>query len=174
MRGSCVGRSSAFTAAAFKAETLSAETIQSFRDSTIGNAYATRLISDGTSTGFLYPQPKYGRWDLGNIFMQFDSDGDGHLTMGEFQRAFRALGMKKRSGEKLEMDQTMFNGFDRNKDGLVTIEEFEAGLPDEVRAKIEEKLDGGWRFDPKRWSDSIARHQRWDLAKVFRKFELRR
>ena len=43
---------------------------------------------------------KYQKWDLGNIFSQFDTDGDGLLSFNEFQRAFRALGLKKRSGEK--------------------------------------------------------------------------
>ena len=64
--------------------------------------------------------------------------------MGEFKRGFRALGLKKRSGEDLEMDAAMFASFDTNKDGVVTLEEFEANLFEKTRKKIEEKLDGGW------------------------------
>ena len=41
------------------------------------------------------------------------------------------------------------------------------------RAKIEEKLDAGWKFDTKRWAESIARHGRWDLSKVFKQFDVR-
>lgn len=41
----------------------------------------------------------------------------GKLTMREFQRAFRALGLPKRDGKKMEMDQSMFNSFDTNGDG---------------------------------------------------------
>lgn len=46
------------------------------------------------------------------VFKNFDSDGDGYLSMREFQRAFRALGLKKRSGEKMNVDLAMFNSFD--------------------------------------------------------------
>ena len=46
--------------------------------------------------------------------MQFDVDGDGKLTIEEFARAFRALGLPKRDGSKLEMDINMFKSFDTN------------------------------------------------------------
>ena len=45
--------------------------------------------------------------------MQFDVDGDGKLTIHEFARAFRALGLEKRCGKKLEMDVEMFNSAQR-------------------------------------------------------------
>ena len=44
------------------------------------------------------------RWDMSLLFGNFDADGDGKLDIHEFARAFRALGLKKRSGEKLDMD----------------------------------------------------------------------
>ena len=43
----------------------------------------------------------------------------------QFQRAFRALGLKKRSGVKVKVDQAMFDSFDTNKDGMISIAEFE-------------------------------------------------
>ena len=67
--------------------------------------------------------PAYQRWNLGQIFSQFDTDGDGVLDMSEFQRAFRALGLKKRSGAKMEIDGAMFKSFDTNGDGKISIEE---------------------------------------------------
>jgi hypothetical protein len=51
--------------------------------------------------------------------------GDGALTMGEFKRAFRALGLRKRDGKKMEVDEKMFRSFDTNGDGTVSLEEFE-------------------------------------------------
>jgi len=115
--------------------------------------------------------PAYQRWNLGQIFSQFDTDGDGVLDMSEFQRAFRALGLKKRSGAKMEIDTAMFKSFDTNGDGKISIEEFEANLYPKTRAKIEEKLDQGWVFDKARWEASQARHARWDMSKVFKQFD---
>ena len=40
--------------------------------------------------------------------MQFDTDNDGYLSISELKRAFRAIGLKKRSGEKNVMDLAMF------------------------------------------------------------------
>merc|ERR1711959_213308 len=51
---------------------------------------------------------RHARWDMSKVFKQFDSDGDGKLSIHEFARAFRALGLPKRDGEKMEMDQAMF------------------------------------------------------------------
>jgi len=111
------------------------------------------------------------RYNLGNIFMQFDADGDGFLDIGEFQRAFRAIGLKKRSGAKMEVDQAMFNSFDTNGDGMISIAEFEENLYPKTRAAIEAKLDEGWVFDQAKWDASVARHSRWDMSKVFKQFD---
>ena len=51
--------------------------------------------------------------DLQGTFAQFDTDGSGALDMREFMRAFRAVGLSKRSGEKLEVDEAMFRSFDQ-------------------------------------------------------------
>jgi len=115
---------------------------------------------------------RHARWDMSKVFKQFDADGDGKLTIHEFARAFRALGLPKRNGEELEMDQAMFKSFDSNGDGFVSLEELEANLLPKTRKKIEEKLDGGWKFDEATWKASCERHARWDMAKVFAQFDL--
>ena len=68
------------------------------------------------------------------MFKHFDLDEDGFLSMGELKRAFRALGLKKRDGSKLEVDEEMFKSFDTNGDGKVSLVEFEAGLKPKTRA----------------------------------------
>ena len=45
-------------------------------------------------------------------------------------------------------------------------------MPDDVREKLEERLNGGWEFNPQLWADSKQRHKRWDMAKVFAKFDM--
>ena len=100
------------------------------------------------------------------MFKHFDLDEDGYLNMGELKRAFRAIGLKKRSGEELEVDDAMFKSFDTNGDGKVSLEEFQANPFDKTRAKIEEKLKKGWAFDADAWAASVERHSRISMAKV--------
>jgi len=136
-------------------------------------------IEQKLDEGWVFDQAKWeasiarhSRWDMSKVFKQFDFDGDGYLTMGELQRAFRALGLKKRNGTKMKVDEAMFQSFDTNGDGVVSLEEFEANLLPKTRKKIEDRLNAGWKFDPAKWADSLARHQRWDLSKVFKQFDV--
>ena len=76
---------------------------------------------------------RHARWDMSKVFKQFDTDGDAKLTIEEFARAFRALGLPKRDGTKLEMDREMFKSFDTNGDGVCDLEEIEKGLNPKVR-----------------------------------------
>merc|ERR1719327_2403799 len=105
---------------------------------------------------------------MAKVFKAFDYDQDGFLDMGELKRAFRAMGLQKRSGEKIEVDEAMFKSFDTNGDGKVSLEEFEVNLFDKTRAKIEEKLNAGWTFDAAAWQASVDRHSKWNMAKVFK------
>merc|ERR1740138_483472 len=89
---------------------------------------------------------------MAKVFQAFDFDQDGFLDMEELKRAFRAMGLKRRSGEKLEVDEQMFKSFDTNGDGKVSLEEFEANLKPHTRAKIEEKIASGWKFEPALWA----------------------
>ena len=54
----------------------------------------------------------------------------------------------------------------------VTLEEFEQNLRPKTRKKIEERLMAGWQFDHQKWAASMARHQRWDMSKVFKQFDV--
>ena len=101
---------------------------------------------------------RHARWDMSKVFKQFDSDGDGQMNMREFMRAFRALGLEKRTGGKVEIDEKMFKSFDSNGDGMVTLKEFEENLHEKTRQKIADKLDAGWTFDAAKWAESQARH----------------
>merc|ERR1711990_254371 len=101
---------------------------------------------------------RHARWDMAKVFKQFDVDADGKMDMKAFYRAFRALGLEKRTGEKMEIDEEMFKSFDTNGDGSVDLAEFEANLKPKTRKKIEEKLDAGWTFDAEKWDASVARH----------------
>ena len=114
---------------------------------------------------------KFGHWDMARVFKQFDTDGSGYLSMGELKRAFRAIGLDARKGGKLELDEQMFATFDSSGDGKVDVKEFEANMPDDLRDKLEEKLNGGWEFDPQLWAESQARHSTWNMAKVFKQFD---
>lgn len=74
-------QSPAYDTAVLRTAALSSSEVQSYRDSCVGNPFVRRLMDTGT--GFLEPAPKGHRWDLGSIFFQFDTDGDGYLDMGE-------------------------------------------------------------------------------------------
>jgi Ca2+-binding EF-hand superfamily protein len=126
-------------------------------------------IVNGVPAG--YGQRRVTRWPLGQIFMQFDTDGDGFLDIGEFRRALRAIGLPKRSGEKADLDEFTFKAMDTDCDGKLSVQEFDANMPLALRAKIEEKLDEGWVFDRKKWAASVARHAKVDLGKVFKQFD---
>merc|ERR1719487_708650 len=114
---------------------------------------------------------RHSKWNMAKVFKQFDSDADGFLSMGEFKRGFRALGLKKRLGDQMEIDEAMFKSFDTNGDGKVSLEEFELNLFPKTREKIEEKLNAGWTFDAVAWQASMDRHAKWNMAKVFKQFD---
>jgi len=114
---------------------------------------------------------RHSKWDMAKVFKQFDTDADGFLTMGELKRGFRALGLKRRSGEELEVDEAMFKSFDTNGDGKVSLVEFEENLFDKTRTKIEEKLNAGWTFDATAWQASVDRHATLRMDKVFKQFD---
>ena len=46
-----------------------------------------------------------GKYDMKAIFAQFDADGDGKLDIYEIARAFRAMGLPKRDGTKMDVDK---------------------------------------------------------------------
>ena len=99
------------------------------------------------------------KWNMADVFKDFDYDNDGKLTMKEFYRAFRALGLTKRTGEKMEIDKAMFDSFDTNGDGFVSLVEFQEGLLPKTRKKIVDKLEAGWKFDKEKWDASVERHK---------------
>ena len=50
---------------------------------------------------------RHNKYDMKVIFKDFDADGDGKLDIYEIARAFRAMGLKKRDGAKMDMDKAM-------------------------------------------------------------------
>ena len=131
--------------------TCSSSHLPAQSNSGYGGFYKSPSLLAFTKTSSYVAPPTTQRWDLQNIFLQFDMDGDGYLNLGEMQRAFRAIGLKKRSGAKLEVDQAMFDSFDTNGDGMVSLAEFDANLKPKTRAAIEAKLSEGWVFDKAKW-----------------------
>ena len=114
---------------------------------------------------------RHKKWDMKKLFAQFDADGDGKLDIYEIARAFRALGLPKRDGSKMDMDKAMFKSFDTNGDGLVSMDELDANLYPKTRRKIEMKLEGGWKFDKPTWDASVARHKKYDMKVIFKDFD---
>jgi len=114
---------------------------------------------------------RHKKWDMKVIFGQFDTDGDAKLDIYEIARAFRAMGLPKRDGSKMDMDHAMFKAFDTNGDGFVSMEELDANLKPKTRRKIEMKLEAGWKFDKATWDASCARHNKWNMAEVFKNFD---
>ena len=64
---------------------------------------------------------RHGHWDMAKVFRQFDSDHSGFLSAGELKRAFRAIGLPKRSGAKLELDEQMFRSMDTDGNGKLDV-----------------------------------------------------
>eukprot|EP00325_Prymnesiales_sp_UTEX-LB-985_P009048 CAMPEP_0174694224 /NCGR_PEP_ID=MMETSP1094-20130205/833_1 /TAXON_ID=156173 /ORGANISM="Chrysochromulina brevifilum, Strain UTEX LB 985" /LENGTH=259 /DNA_ID=CAMNT_0015890381 /DNA_START=58 /DNA_END=833 /DNA_ORIENTATION=+ len=129
-------------------------------------------LESGGSKGTPLAKPgQKGKYDMQALFAQFDADGDGKLDIYEIARAFRALGLPKRSGEKMDIDKATFKSFDTNGDGYVTMEELDANLYDKTREKIEACIDKGWKFDKKTWDESVARHKKYDMKQIFAQFD---
>jgi len=114
---------------------------------------------------------RHKKYNMKEIFAQFDSDGDGKLDIYEIARAFRSFGLPKRDGTKMEMDKAMFKSFDVNGDGYVSMEELDNGLKPKTRRKIEMALEAGWKFDAEKWAESVARHKQYNMADIFGKFD---
>ena len=50
---------------------------------------------------------RHKKYDMKQIFAQFDHEGKGRLDIYTIARAFRAMGLPKRDGAKMEMDKAM-------------------------------------------------------------------
>ena len=81
-----------------------------------------KKIEEKLDAGWKFDKPRWDesvachkKYNRGEVFAPFDSDGDGKLDIYELARAFRALGMPKRDGTKMEMDKAMFNAQRRSR-----------------------------------------------------------
>ena len=125
-----------------------------------------RKIELALEAGWKFDKPtwdasvaRHKKYNMADIFKGFDTDGDGKLTMREFQRAFRAMGLPKRDGTKMEADKAMFDSFDTDGDGYISLVEFQENIQPKTRRKIELKLESGWKFDEIKWAESAERHK---------------
>merc|ERR1712195_26063 len=125
-----------------------------------------RKIEDLLEGGWIFDKAawdasvaRHNKYNLADIFKGFDRGGEGKIPMADFYRAFRAMGLPKRDGEKVEMDKKMFDSFDSNGDGFVTLVEFQENILPKTRKKIEMKLEEGWKFDQIKWDESGERHK---------------
>ena len=127
-------------------------------------------LEEKLNAGFVFDKAKWdasverhekraGGMNMSKLFKQFDTDGDGFLDIRELKRAFRAIGLEKRKGEKFELDVKTFQSFDTNGDGKVSPEEFETNLHPKTRKAIEAKVTDGWVFDDALWAASAERHK---------------
>jgi hypothetical protein len=66
-----------------------------------------KVPDNGLPKGIVPDKSGKGKYDMKALFAQFDADGDGKLDIYEIARAFRAIGLTKRSGEKSDMDKAM-------------------------------------------------------------------
>ena len=57
------------------------------------------------------------------------------------------MGLKKREGEKRELDEMCFHAMDSDGDGMISLDEFENNMPTSLRIKLDEVIGGGWVFD---------------------------
>ena len=114
---------------------------------------------------------RHNKWNMKEIFGQFDTDGTGKLDIYQIARAFRSMGLPKRDGTKMDMDHAMFKSFDTNGDGFVSMDEFDANLKPKTRKKIEQILEAGWTFDKEKWDASVARHKKWNMKEIFANFD---
>ena len=126
---------------------------------------------NGLAKGIVPSMSGKGKYDMPALFAQFDADGDGKLDIYEIARAFRAIGLTKRAGEKSDMDKAMFKSFDTNGDGYITMAELDANMPKALRDKIDAKIDLGWKFDKASWDASVKRHKKHDMKKIFGQFD---
>jgi hypothetical protein len=82
------------------------------------------------------------------LFRRIDTDGDGMLTMKEFKIALKGLQYKQEKEWNLRMIRRLFDLCDRNRDGFLSIQEFnnyilEQQLPDNYKfVKVETDAKG--------------------------------
>jgi len=73
------------------------------------------------------------------LFRRLDTDGDGMMTMKEFKLGLRGLHYKQEKEWTLRMIRRLFDLCDKNRDGLLSISEFNDYI-------LEQKLPDNYRF----------------------------
>lgn len=93
---------------------------------------------------------------LKKVFTQFDEDGSGTIEKPELAMALKALGI---TGTY----DAVWDTLDGNQDGVISLEEMETNLPQELRVAIIAKLDSDGMIQG--WKQAVT------LVKLFDQFD---
>ncbi|KAJ3695482.1 hypothetical protein LUZ60_000859 [Juncus effusus] len=106
---------------------------------TIQNPTKLEENGDNKRRELITPISNSNNLDLETLFLTFDHDGDGFITLNELQESFKRLGLSSKTEEALNI----IHRVDKNKDGLIDLEEFRELYDLILRGESEEKNGGG-------------------------------
>ncbi|KAL1514448.1 hypothetical protein AB1Y20_003547 [Prymnesium parvum] len=73
---------------------------------------------------------------VSDLFVEWDLDGDGNISRDEFRKSLNTMGV---SAAKTDMD-VLFDRFDRDKNGAISIRELNTALRPKVEAKVKQEV----------------------------------
>jgi Ca2+-binding EF-hand superfamily protein len=89
------------------------------------NKFAILLSTLLAPTAFAEPSPQAGDAEIAAVFAQMDSDRDGQLSVGEFEKGVRAPYGSAREGVVYQRLPARFRALDADGDGFLSASEYE-------------------------------------------------